>query len=391
VSRSHLAQLFFCILPFFVGRRPITAKKSLDDAKSILLFKPDGIGDTILWSAVLQEFARRCPQAKITLLCCAPTGELIRCMFPDWVIVQMPQRPKNTGEFLKMFSGHRELRTIPKHEVLIDLRPHRSSWELLYTILLRATLKVGLEKSPTTSRCAPLGEKRFFDQWVSWHSSDLSNQREIDCAELGIVRQFCLFIWGGAPESVSPDLRSVLWPRPKLLVGKKYWVISPFSGHPIRDYPLVKWEQVFQQLVSEVPGPDCLLICGAPSQRTQAEIFKESLQSFLPVENLCGSLQLGETAGVLLQSELVFATESALAHLSVALRKPTVAILGGGHYGLFAPWGTKVAPVNWIWNSLDCYGCNWSCIYPSALCITDLPALRIVNHARALLIRGWHK
>jgi len=89
----------------------------------------------------------------------------------------------------------------------------------------------------------------------------------------------------------------------------------------------------------------------------------------------------------LLQSELVFATESALAHLSVALRRPTVAILGGGHYGLFAPWGTSAVPVHWIQNQVDCYGCNWSCIQPRAICIQDIPPAEIAIKALDLLSR----
>jgi ADP-heptose:LPS heptosyltransferase len=111
------------------------------------------------------------------------------------------------------------------------------------------------------------------------------------------------------------------------------------------------------------------------------------LKEIIPIKNLCGRLKLTETAGILLQSELVFATESAMAHLSVALRRPTIAILGGGHYGLFAPWGTKAAPVHWISNRIDCYGCNWSCIYDSAICIHNIPPAQIIEKSLDLLSR----
>jgi ADP-heptose:LPS heptosyltransferase len=111
------------------------------------------------------------------------------------------------------------------------------------------------------------------------------------------------------------------------------------------------------------------------------------MQGTLPVTNLCGSLTLVETAGLLLESELVFATESALAHLSVALRRPTIVILGGGHFGLFAPWGMKIAPVRWITNQVDCYGCNWACIHSSAICIQNIPTSKIVEASMDLIVK----
>jgi len=387
VSRSHLAQLFFSILAFFAGRRPISGQKSLDEAKRILLFKPDGIGDFILWSAVFQELDRRCSNAKITILCCAPTGELVRRMFANWKVVQIPRRPKNIPSFLWMLFKHPNLCLIKKQDVLLDLRPHRASWELLYVIFLRAAYKVGLQRSASTFRGTVLPEKSFFDLYIPEDEDCRTKSDGQDCAELNSVRQLSARLWRSAPTSNMPDLRFFSWPLPKMPAGKKFWVIGPFSGNAIRDYPLPKWKEVLQQLVSQVPSPDCLLICGAPTQRAQAEHYKQSLQGVLPVENLSGRHQLDETAGVLLQSELVFATESALAHLSVALRRPTVAILGGGHYGLFAPWGTSAAPVHWIQNQVDCYGCNWSCIQPRAICIQDIPPAEIAIKALDLLSR----
>jgi ADP-heptose:LPS heptosyltransferase len=387
VSRSQLAQLFFSILAFFVRRRPISGQKSLEEAKRILLFKPDGIGDFILWSVVFQELDRRCSNAKITILCCAPTGELVRRMFANWKVVQIPRRPKNIPGFLWMLLKHPNLFLIKKQDVLLDLRPHRASWELLYVILLCAVYKVGLQRSASTFRGAALPEERFFDLYIPEAEACRTKSDDQDCAELNFVRQLSARLWRSAPTSIMPDLRFFSWPIPKMPAGKKFWVIGPFSGNAIRDYPLPKWKEVFQQLVSQAPGPDCLLICGAPSQRAQAEHYKQSLQDVLSVENLCGRHQIDETAGVLLQSELVFATESALAHLSVALRKPTVAILGGGHYGLFAPWGTSAAPVHWIKNQVDCYGCNWSCIQPRAICIQDKAPGDIVQKALQLMPR----
>ena len=154
--RSLAIRFFFDALAWLVGRPPAETNPEPQKAESILLFKPDGIGDYILWTAFFQEVARGWPQAKVTLLCCAPTGELARVMFPKWEIIEIPKRPKNIPAFLWMLLKNPSLYKIQRHELLIDLRPHRASWELLYVILLRADEKIGLERSRLTFRGTPL-------------------------------------------------------------------------------------------------------------------------------------------------------------------------------------------------------------------------------------------
>lgn len=388
MSRSHFVQLFFSILAFFVGRRPLASQYPLDKAESILLFKPDGIGDFILWSAVFQEFARRCPHVKFTFLCCAPTGQLASVMFPFWRVIEIPRRPPSLFRFSCMLLRNPRLLLTGKQDLLVDLRSHRASWELLYVILLRGSRKIGLQRPVATIRGTVLPEKKFFDQLVAPEDSKAADGAEQECAELGLVNQLSLLLWGSTPAATLPDLRWVSWPQPNINFGKRVWVIGPFSGHAIRDYPLQLWREALQHLVTRIGSPDQLLICGALSQKDKAENFKEILNGILPAENLCGRIDLAETAGLLTQSELVFATESALAHLSVALRKRTTVILGGGHYGLFAPWGTTSAPVRWLVNRIDCYGCNWACIHQSALCIQNIPAAKVVESVLELFSRG---
>ncbi len=387
MKRSFFIQGLFAILAILAGRRQSDVSKLLEGAKSIILFKPDGIGDYILWSRFIQECSQRYPDSKITVVCCAPTGELVQRMFPNFRVIQIPQRPKDILGFIGMLCCNPRLILVGQQDVLLDLRPHRATWELLYVILLRANGKIGLQRSAATLRGAVLPENRFYNLLVVPRASTPAQDEGFECAEFGLVRQFSSFLWGSAMTPTLPDLRMFSWPQPKLPTGKRHWVIGPFSGNAIRDYPMVRWREVFQQLAPSL-SPDSLLICGAASQSDKAEEFGKMMQDILPVTNLCGRLTLAETAGLLLESELVFATESALAHLSVALRRPTIVILGGGHFGLFAPWGMKIAPVRWMTNQVDCYGCNWACIHSSAICIQNIPTSKIVEAATELIVKA---
>jgi ADP-heptose:LPS heptosyltransferase len=83
-------------------------------------------------------------------------------------------------------------------------------------------------------------------------------------------------------------------------------------------------------------------------------------------------------------ARLVFSMESGPAHLATALDKPGVFILGGGHYGVFAPWGNPKRQ-HWIHEPLICYHCNWKCKFDEAKCVTEIPPSRIVTAMNSLL------
>jgi hypothetical protein len=84
------------------------------------------------------------------------------------------------------------------------------------------------------------------------------------------------------------------------------------------------------------------------------------------------------------RTRLLVSTETATAHLGAAADAPMVGIIGGGHYGRFAPWA-RSARQRWVEWKLPCFGCNWNCIHSAPLCITDLPPRLILDTTDELL------
>jgi len=60
---------------------------------------------------------------------------------------------------------------------------------------------------------------------------------------------------------------------------------------------------------------------------------------------------------------VVVANDSGPAHVSIALGTPTVAIVGGGHFGCFVPYPEAVTPpaARFLYEKMECYHCFWSC------------------------------
>lgn len=86
--------------------------------------------------------------------------------------------------------------------------------------------------------------------------------------------------------------------------------------------------------------------------------------------NLSGAASLRQSAAVLASCRLAVGAETGLMHLAAAVGTPQAVLLGGGHFGRFAPYerGTSAACL-----PLDCYGCGWNCLYSRAHCVTDVP------------------
>jgi ADP-heptose:LPS heptosyltransferase len=80
---------------------------------------------------------------------------------------------------------------------------------------------------------------------------------------------------------------------------------------------------------------------------------------------------------------MVLSLESAPAHLAAALNKPGVFLLGGGHYGMFAPWQRSERQI-WLSEAMDCYNCQWHCSMAEAFCVTRIKPVTIANALLAL-------
>jgi ADP-heptose:LPS heptosyltransferase len=86
------------------------------------------------------------------------------------------------------------------------------------------------------------------------------------------------------------------------------------------------------------------------------------------VLNLAGKTTLIDLAELIRAAKLLIGNESGAVHLAAAVGTPSVSIVGGGHYGRFIPYDIAaddecVAPIPVI-HRMECYGCNWKCIFP---------------------------
>ena len=67
---------------------------------------------------------------------------------------------------------------------------------------------------------------------------------------------------------------------------------------------------------------------------------------------------MNELIYLIKHSSTTISVETAVLHIAISNNVPTIAIVGGGHWGRFFPWGNK-ENVHWLNKKMDCFQCNW--------------------------------
>ena len=114
-----------------------------------------------------------------------------------------------------------------------------------------------------------------------------------------------------------------------------------------------------------------IVISGGKSEVKLVEKFMEdiSILKIGNVENLVGKTNLVETAVLIKNSEFILTNDTFATHMATILKKKSICILGGGHFGRFLPYPKELEKneVNFlpkvIYKKMECFDCNWKCKY----------------------------
>jgi ADP-heptose:LPS heptosyltransferase len=340
--RQFIDQLvFLCLLSLITRvRRSAEATDVPSTPMSILLFKPDGIGDFILWSEVYKEFATRHPTASLTALVCAPTGELVRAMFPQWRVVEMPRRPGSTIAFLLMLLKNRRLRDIPSHDLLVDLRVRRGTWETLYIALLKSGSKLGFATQEEAAFNPSQHDRQIFSRLMERPTFQPSSSGRLALHELALVDAFCSQFWSIRDQRPPPDLRvffpSTREPSQRFEPFKERMIIvHPGSGHPDKNWPPDQWRRFIEHLLDDGEAmPRIAIVAGKRDTHRLGPLrqlkVSDRIEWWL-------SLPLPELAATLARKGLFVGHDTGISHLAAAMGTPSVLLYGPTNPDVWGP------------------------------------------------------
>ena len=162
----------------------------------------------------------------------------------------------------------------------------------------------------------------------------------------------------------------------EMLRDVNYICISPFASNVKKSWGFKNYSMLISKLMVKFK----VVILGDKKE------LKEIKSSLEPSPNLIDYyfFSLPESVNLILNSSLFIGNDSGLTHIAHNLKVPTIAIIGGGEYGNFFPYKENPNTI-YYYHKLDCFGCNWNCIYKERYCLKNIKMDDVVDGINFLL------
>jgi ADP-heptose:LPS heptosyltransferase len=330
----------------------------------ILIIRPDAIGDFILWLDAAKVLRKLYPSTKyeITLL-----GNNIWTSITNTLLYFDKVIPLNRKKYLSNLIYHiKTLWKIRKQKYDIVINPVYSR-EFIFDILVRfsdAKERIGFDGDYCN---ISLHEKKLGDMYYT----RLIPSTKQPLMELDRNAEFIQGLGLKNFKANIPEL--MLNPTNKL---SDYYVISIGANNLIRQWPVEKYAELAKRIYTKTNMIG--MVCGSKEDQLLAkELFKLSI---VPLIDMTGKTSLLELLSTIASTKFVVGNETGSIHIAASLKIPSFCITGGGHYGRFVPYliESEYSPIV-ISNKMDCFGCNWQCIYDTAMCVTNISVDDVVD------------
>lgn len=313
-------------------------------SKTILIIQTAFIGDTILASHFARAVKTQYPDSKIHFFLRKGNESVIQgleTIEKTWVWDKQGGKTKN---LMKLISGLREI----KFDLVFNLHRHFNSG--LVTSLMRSPVKVGFRQNPLSGFLTHKVDHKIphvpqDNENIKWHEVQRNLQllKAID-PNFEIVHNSKIY----KPEL---PLQQKNFDKVANHVHGDYFVIAPASVWFTKAWS----EHKFRELTSELVKRGKVIFIGAPSDKDLCDRIRKDLGN---TENLCGALNLLDSAALMKNAKRVFVNDSAPLHLASCVNAKTTAIFCSTvpAFG-YTPLADDSVVID-VGNSLSCRPCG---------------------------------
>lgn len=303
-------------------------------SKTILIIQTAFIGDTILASHFARAVKDMYPNAKIHFFLRKGNESVIQglpTIEKTWVW------DKQGGKTRNLFKLISELRGI-KFDMVFNLHRHFNSG--LVAALMKSPVKIGFRQNPLSF---------FYTQKINHQIPDPRGWHEVQ-RNLELI-----------PGQKIVDNQKIYKPELPIqqknidkvapYVSENYFVIAPASVWFTKAWS----EQKYRELTRELVKLGKVIFIGAPTDKELCDRIRENHPETL---NLCGSLNLLDSAALMKKARRVFVNDSAPLHLASCVNAKTTAIFCSTvpAFG-YTPLADDSIVVD-VGNSLECRPCG---------------------------------
>lgn len=334
----------------------------------LLIVKPDAIGDYVIWSGFQRELMSKFSDYEITLVCLDVISPLAVASENFSNVI-----PLNKKSFQKSFVyRYQKMWRVAKLKPEVAIYPCRSRNFLVGDSIIHvcnAKQAIGFESDGWNDTS---WQRRLSNRWYTQKVRvDASVKSELDIQAVFIEAMgIQLSAYPASPIRHLPSFNHKCLPA-----DGKFAVIAPGAGWRARQWPVDRFVSVISYLYREYHIP-CVIVGGSSDLSLADAIILQAGK--LPVFNYVGETTLQELCGLISAAHLVVSNESSAIHIAAAVETKAVCILGGGHFGRFAPYtGRYSRSIKTCYSKMSCFNCNWQCDKPfgatgAVSCIDDV-------------------
>ncbi len=346
---------------------------------SVLLVRPDHLGDMLFLTPGLAALRCALPGARITVLAGPWAAEVLRgnphadavltCPFPGF-----ERRPKASlaGPYRLLSAQSQALRGDYDTAVILRFDHWWGAWLAAAAGIPRRIGYAWPEVQPFLTQAVPYQPGRHEVLQNATLLAALAPGRQ---PELPSTRFYLTEVdraWAAAwlAQHGANDVRLV--------------AIHPGAGAAVKQWPPAAWAEVASALGAQ-QGTH-ILLTGGPTERKLADAVASGASA--PMLNAAGQTTLGQLAALYERCALVLGSDSGPLHLAVAVGAATVHLHGPVSADKFGPWGdpARQRVVSSNWRCAPCDRLNWPIeALPQHACMTAISPTQVIALAQSLL------
>ena len=161
----------------------------------------------------------------------------------------------------------------------------------------------------------------------------------------------------------------------------EFWVacVGGTVHVPIKSWPIERWGVAFAHWAKKYGRRFAFV--GVPAERPAVTEVIEAMgdavsDSSVAVDLIRPDLPLATLQGIIAMSAGYAGHDTGPMHIAAAMRRPTLAVFGQGHWPRFLP---AVSPSVVLCVDVPCAGCGWVCAFDQSYCVKSLPVTAVMQ------------
>jgi ADP-heptose:LPS heptosyltransferase len=342
--------------------------------KKLLIVRPDGIGDFVIFSGVLEEYRRVFREYEIHLLC-HPTVHGLATSIPFLEKVICLDTGKLFRKRYLMYMAKNMVKILRhSYDTIIYPKYSRVRSDDLLVALIPGKNKIAFDgdnsNDPNNAR---FKRNRLFDKIIEGtrgeipeieRNAEFINKLGGDIEGSSVKPR----VWlpealGSAADTVEKGCK---------IGDQEYLTVFPGAGDLIRQWGAAKWRKLITTITTEHPEVKIVIL----GRGQDAHVIEEIVNALSEIErqrviNLLNQSSLGSLVNIIKKAVLFVGSESSGVHIAAAVETPSICLMGGGYFGRFYPYGDLKKKIV-VYRKMKCFGCKWRCNYGAPKCIENI-------------------